>query len=202
VLQSTPPAVTPTGTPTPPMPNLLDDLHKPFYYYEGRKDENTSICLVPTRRPEFIGPAPTPTATPPAISGKDVARGICEVADAVDPVLPNPETIGGPDIGDMIDQAYVAQQSVPRISPAFETFVRAPIVVVKAFKDGPSTVVNFVCQQRDRSGPYYDLFPIDQKIQAAKDWWNGMDTKQKIFVVGFTVLALLIAIPAIMTLLG
>jgi len=153
----------------------------------------------------FIGPAPTPTATPPAISGKDVANGICEAADAVDPVMPNPETFGGPDVGDIIDQAYIWQQSVPVIpqsEPVFRVLVRAPITVAKAFKDGPSAVVNFVCQQRDGAGPYYELFPIDQKVQAVKDRWNGMDTKQKAFAVGVTVLALLIAIPLIVTLVG
>ncbi|MFO3797351.1 MAG: hypothetical protein ACK8QZ_08745, partial [Anaerolineales bacterium] len=207
ILQPTSPAVTPTGTPTPPVPNLLDDIRPPFYH-EGHKGDETSICPLPTPKPEFIGPAPTPTATPtppatpPAISGEDVARGICDVANAVDPVLPNPATLGGPNIGDMIDQAYVWQQSVPRISPPFEIIVRVPIMMAKVFKDGPSTVVNFICQQRDGAGPYYELFPIDRKVQSVKNWWNEMDIKQKIFVAGFTVLALLIAIPAIVILFG
>jgi len=186
-------------------------------YRQGEREEFVTLppaCTVENlEKPKaqtFIGPAPTPTAipaptaTPPAISGEDVANGICEAADAVEPVMPNPETVGGPDVGDIIDQAYVAQQSTPYASagPLFEALVRVPIVIAKVFKDGPSTVVNFICQQRDRTGPYYELFPIDQKIQSVKDWWNGMNTQQKIFVVGFIVLTLLVAIPAIMALLG
>ncbi len=66
----------------------------------------------------FIGPAPTkqptPTPVPPLhLTGQDVACGICEAADLVDPVMPDPATFGGPDIGDLIDQAYMWQQSVP-----------------------------------------------------------------------------------------
>lgn len=178
-------------------------------YRQGERAEvvsSMSAC-VQTPTPEtLIGPAPTPTAMPPALSGKDVVNGICEAADAVDPVMPNPETVGGPDVGDLIDQAYIWQQSVPVVSPqseaVFRLLVRAPISVAKTFKDGPSAVVNFICQQREGAGPYYELFPIDQKVQAIKNWWNGMNTQQKIFVVGFTVLTLLVAIPAIMALLG
>jgi hypothetical protein len=97
----------------------------------------------------------------------------------------------------LIDQAYVAQQNIPygSANPLFESLIRVPSIVAKAFKDGPSTVVNFACQQRDKEGPYYELFPIDQKVQAVKDRWNQMDTRQKVFVVGVTLLALLIAIP-------
>ena len=120
--------------------------------------------------------------------------------------MPDPATVGGPDVGDIIDQAYLWQQSVPVVSPQsemlFETFVRLPIIAAKTFKDGTSTVVNFICQQRDRSGPYYELFPIDQKVQSIKDRWNEMDTKQKAFAIGYAVLALLIAIPILMMLAG
>ena len=58
--------------------------------------------------------------------------------------------------------------------------------------------MNFVCQQRDKSGPYYELFPIDQKVQEAKNRWNNMDTKQKALFIGVAGLALLIAIPLLM----
>ena len=158
------------------------------------------MCTKPPSSQVFIGPAPTPPPTPtpiPTLSAEDVAHGLCEAADAVDPFSPDPATVGGPDTGDFIDQAYAAQQTVPYGSapPSFEVLVRAPIIIAEMLKKGPSTVVNFVCQQRDKSGPYYQLFPIDQKVQAAKDQWNNMDTKQKALFIGFTGLALLISIP-------
>jgi len=163
-------------------------------------------CIQTPIPPTTIGAAPTPTATPPAISGKDVVQGLCDAADEVDPWMPNPETVGGPDAGDIIDQAYLWQQSVPVVSPQselmFRVLVQGPIIVAKAFKDGASTAVNFACQQKDKSGPYYELFPIDQKVQAAKEWWNKMDTKQKAVVIGYTILALLIALPLVLALVG
>jgi hypothetical protein len=127
-----------------------------------------------------------------------VAHGICEAADLVDPVMPDPATVGGPDVGDLIDQAYVAQQNIPygSATPLFELLIRVPIIAAKVFKDGPSTVFNFACQQIDKEGPYYELFPIDQKIQAVKDKWSQMDTRQKVLVVvGVTLITLLVAIP-------
>ncbi len=158
------------------------------------------MCTVPPRPQTFIGPAPTPTPTStpmPTLSAVDVAHGVCEAADALDPMMPDPATVGGPDVGDIIDQAYIAQQNIPYGSahPLFEALIRVPVITAKVFKDGPSTIVNFVCQQRDKSGPYYDLFPIDQKMQAVKNWWRTIDTKQKALVIGVAILALLIAIP-------
>ena len=67
------------------------------------------MCTKPPSSQAFIGPAPTPTPTPtpiPTLSAEDVAHGLCEAADAVDPLSPDPATIDGPDIGDLIDQAY------------------------------------------------------------------------------------------------
>jgi len=112
--------------------------------------------------------------------------------------MPDPATVGGPDVGDLIDQAYVAQQNIPygSATPLFEPLIRVPIIAAKVFKDGPSTVFNFACQQIDKEGPYYELFPIDQKIQAVKDKWSQMDTRQKVLVVvGVTLITLLVAIP-------
>ena len=140
------------------------------------------------------------------LSPDDAAHGICELSDAVDPLMPDPATVGGPDVGNLIDQAYLWQQSVPVVSPQsemlFRVFVRWPITAAKALKDGPSTIVNFICQQRDRSGPYYELFPIDHKVQSIKGRWNEMDAKQKAFTIGYAVLALLIAIPVLIVLVG
>ena len=181
---------TPTATPTSmktPQPDPLPPSPVP-------------ACTRPPTPQVFIGPAPTkqPTPTPvPPLTGRDVARGICEAADLVDPRIPNEVTVGGPDVGDLIDQAYVAQQNIPygSTTPLFEALIRAPIIAAKVFKDGPSTVVNFACQQIGKEGRYYELFPIDQKIQVVKDRWKQMDTRQKVLVVGVTLITLLIAIP-------
>ena len=187
-----PPTLTPTTAPTtpvkPPQPDPLPPSPVP-------------ACTMPPTPQVFIGPAPTKQPTPtsvPPLTGQDVAHGICEAADLVDPVMPDPATVGGPDVGDLIDQAYVAQQNIPygSATPLFEPLIRVPIIAAKVFKDGPSTVFNFACQQIDKEGPYYELFPIDQKIQAVKDKWSQMDTRQKVLVVvGVTLITLLVAIP-------
>ncbi len=202
--QGTPtPTLTPTPSKTPP-PTLTPTTATPTPTQTLQPDplppSPVPACTMPPTPQVFIGPAPTkqPTPTPvPPLTGHDVARGICKAADLVDPVMPDPATVGGPDVGDLIDQAYVAQQNIPygSATPLFEPLIRVPIIAAKVFKDGPSTVLNFACQQIDKEGPYYELFPIDQKIQAVKDKWNQMDTRQKVFVVGVTLITLLVAIP-------
>lgn len=149
-----PPIATPTPTLTATPAPMCTKPPEPQAY----------ISAAPTSTPTpqtMIGPAPTPTATPPAFSGKDAVQGLCDIAEAVDPVLPNPATVGGPDVGDIIDQAYIWQQSVPVVSPqsevVFRALVRVPIIVAKAFKDGPSTVI--VLRRRtnyERSGCIVD----------------------------------------------
>lgn len=133
----------------------------------------------------------------PSLSAQDLAHGVCEAADMVDPVMPDPATVGGPDVGDLIDQAYIWQQSVPYGGfgggqPLFEALVRAPIFVAKVFKDFLSAPLNIVCQQTQKQGPYYELFPLDQKMQAVKDAWVSMGIRQKVVTVSSTALVLLI----------
>ncbi len=134
-----------------------------------------------TPSPQFYweaAPPSTPTPTPyPPPSLQDVAEGICEAAEAVDPLMPDPATVGGPDVGDIVDQAYLWQQEVPPNNPYFETLVRTPIIVAKKFKDYGAAGTNFVCQQIEHEGLYYDLFPLDQKnpaseAQMAKDGYQ------------------------------
>ena len=199
------PVKPPTPPPTPPMPQgTPPPTATPTSMKTPQPDplppSPVPACTMPPMPQVFIGPAPTKQPTPtsvPPLTGQDVAHGICEAADLVDPVMPDPATVGGPDVGDLIDQAYVAQQNISygSATPLFEPLIRVPIIAAKVFKDGPSTVFNFACQQIDKEGPYYELFPIDQKIQAVKDKWNQMDTTQKVLVVGVTLITLLVAIP-------
>jgi len=65
-------------------------------------------------------------------------------------------------------------------------------IVAKKFKDYGAVGISFVCQQVEREGPYYDLFPLDQKIQQVRLKWQKMDTKHKIVVVAYAVVVLLV----------
>ena len=151
------------------------------------------MCTKPPSSQAFIGPAPTPTPTPtpiPTLSAEDVAHGLCEAADAVDPFSPNPATVGGPDEGDILDKLNAAMQSVPPSNPVIAT-AKFAVSAAELFRKVASTPVNMVCQQWEREGPYYEIFPIDKHIANFTDRWNRMSSLQK--VAWGTVTILLIA---------
>ena len=140
-----------------------------FAYYNGRKDgeddyrETGPMCKpgdnAPILKP-YSGP-PLTTPTPhPSVTLVDTLEAGCEIADAIDPLSPSPEFAGtNLGWGEAIDQATT-----------YPGLIGLGARGAKVIKDVVSTPYNFVCQQVDKEGLYYDMWVCTEKCVNGSNW--------------------------------
>jgi len=166
---------------------------------ERDSDPRVPICTPEPRYSFVAGPTPTPSPTPfPSLTTEQLVKGACAVSDAVDPFQTNPAFAGGPGgLKDIIDGMVQTVETTPPTGFwAFE-LARFVVGVFDGTRKTASTAVSIVCQQVQHEGIYYDVFPIDEKIDEVEDSWSNMTTLQKAttIAIGIGIIATALAIP-------
>jgi hypothetical protein len=135
---------------------------------------------------------PVPEPTPDPVTLGEVFDATCEVANVLDPTIPDFATAGtNVGISQAIDLAAQNINANPNPTPLYG-LAWLGINGLKFIKDNVAAGYNFICQQVKQEGPHYEF------TTHIRDGWQKLNPVQKVLVVGFIAVIALAAIAIIL----